>query len=233
MSFSWRKNGIFSFLVSPGWEGRGICHGFLGSSSDFSSRSIYEWRQKFLEAFKAEALFLPAQVHENTVVDLRNSELPSGEIDFAECDAVIVPRKGFEGNKIAFGVRTADCLPILICDEDSIALVHSGWRGLACGVIEETIRKMGNPGELSAIIGPSAGRERYEVGPEVFDAIGKKAVHNDGCLDLAATAEKIIRTTAGRVSIETGDICTIGDERFHSFRREGAPVKSNLAFVIV
>ncbi len=235
MGLSWREKGLFSFLVSQDWEGRGIRHGFTGSTADFSSRSIDEWKQKFLDAFDADALFLPAQVHGDTVVDLRTGGLPPEETDFAECDAVIVPMKGFPGKRCAFGVRTADCLPILLHNDESIALIHSGWRGLACGIIEGALREMGASGEISAIIGPAAGRESYEVGPEVPEAIGERAVCNNGRLDLAATGEKIIRTAAisRKVLIEAGDICTISDERFHSFRREGAPVKSNLAFVVV
>ncbi|WP_158967931.1 peptidoglycan editing factor PgeF [Paraglaciecola sp. L3A3] len=67
-------------------------------------------------------------------------------------------------------VMTADCLPILLCDKagTTVAAVHAGWRGLADGVIENTILKMKLPtGNLMAWMGPAISQTFFEVGEDV------------------------------------------------------------------
>lgn len=67
-------------------------------------------------------------------------------------------------------VMTADCLPVLLCDQAGtvVGAAHAGWRGLADGVIEATVRAMTVPGaELMAWLGPAIGPKAFEVGTEV------------------------------------------------------------------
>ncbi len=70
-------------------------------------------------------------------------------------------------------ILTADCLPVLICAEDGSAIgaAHAGWRGLAAGVLEETVEQMQrSPAGLMAWLGPCIGAASYEVGEEVRKA---------------------------------------------------------------
>ena len=70
-------------------------------------------------------------------------------------------------------IMTADCLPIMLCNQEGseIAAIHSGWRGLVAGVIENTLSKMQSPkDQLLAWIGPAICQSCYEVGREVFDS---------------------------------------------------------------
>ena len=70
-------------------------------------------------------------------------------------------------------VLTADCLPVLLCDEAGtvVSAVHAGWRGLADGVIEASVATMNVPGEeLLAWLGPAIGPTAFEVGADVRDA---------------------------------------------------------------
>ena len=70
-------------------------------------------------------------------------------------------------------ILTADCLPILIAADDGseIAAIHAGWRGLAAGIVESTVRRLRTPKEkLMAWLGPAIGAASYEVGDEVRDA---------------------------------------------------------------
>jgi len=69
-------------------------------------------------------------------------------------------------------VMTADCLPVLLCDQAGtvVAAAHAGWRGLAAGVIEATVQAMQvEPTQLMAWLGPAIGPQAFEVGPEVRD----------------------------------------------------------------
>lgn len=70
-------------------------------------------------------------------------------------------------------VLTADCLPVLFCDEAAtvVAAAHAGWRGLAGGVIEATVASMPVPPQrLMAWLGPAIGPEAFEVGSDVHAA---------------------------------------------------------------
>ncbi len=67
-------------------------------------------------------------------------------------------------------VMTADCLPLLLCDQDgrTAAAVHAGWRGLAAGVIEGAVQGLGvEPHRILAWLGPAIGPDAFEVGAEV------------------------------------------------------------------
>lgn len=85
-----------------------------------------------------------------------------------EADASFTRQRG-----VVCAVLTADCLPVLLCDEAGtvVSAVHAGWRGLADGVIEASVAKMNTPGEqLMAWLGPAIGSAAFEVGAEVRDA---------------------------------------------------------------
>ena len=74
-------------------------------------------------------------------------------------------------------IVTADCLPVLICDKRGtrVAAAHAGWRGLANGIIENTIHQLQIPtSELLVWLGPAIGPEKFEVGRDVHDAFVQK-----------------------------------------------------------
>lgn len=67
-------------------------------------------------------------------------------------------------------VMTADCLPVLLCNRAGtvVAAAHAGWRGLAAGVITETVARMReDPANLMAWLGPAIGPRAFEVGDDV------------------------------------------------------------------
>ena len=129
-------------------------------------------------------------------------------------------------------VLTADCLPVLLCDEagTEIAAAHAGWRGLAAGVLEATVAAMqASPDTLMAWLGPAAGPGRYEVGEEVrtafldVDCAAASAFTptrpGHYLIDLYALARQRLRQVGvGRCF--GGGLCTISDDRFYSHRRE-------------
>ncbi len=131
-------------------------------------------------------------------------------------------------------VMTADCLPVLLASRDGtrVAAAHAGWRGLAAGVLEETVRTLGLPrGELVAWLGPAIEPERFEVGPEVRAAFlahdgtaGSAFVpHGQGkwLADLYGLARLRLRRL-GVESISGGDRGTWRERAaFFSHRRDG------------
>jgi YfiH family protein len=74
---------------------------------------------------------------------------------------------------VVLAVRTADCLPVLFADRAGtvVGAAHAGWRGLAAGVLEATLRAMhAPPREIVAWLGPAIGPQMFEVGQDVYAA---------------------------------------------------------------
>lgn len=148
-------------------------------------------------------------------------------------DAAVTRTRG-----TVLAVRTADCLPVLLCDRagSTVAAVHAGWRGLAAGVLEAALAACSvPPRNLLAWFGPAIGRSAFEVGPEVRDALlhadpraSEAFVPGAGDrwhADLCMLARQ--RLYASGVSeVHGGGWCTVSDAaRFHSYRRDGATAR--------
>ncbi len=132
-------------------------------------------------------------------------------------------------------LRTADCLPVLLCAEDGreVAAAHAGWRGLAAGVVESTIALMDYaPQRLLAWLGPGISQAAFEVGDEVRSAFVEQDAGDAWFFeandrgrwqaDLYALARRRL-TSLGVTQISGGGFCTYGDAaRFHSYRRDPA-----------
>ncbi len=109
-------------------------------------------------------LFTVKQVHEKDI------HVAKGGLMIPEpvADAIITQQKG-----LALGVRTADCVPILLSsgDGDMVAAVHAGWPSIYAGIIQATVKKMvsmgANLNEIVASVGPAIAGESYEVGKEI------------------------------------------------------------------
>ena len=129
-------------------------------------------------------------------------------------------------------VLTADCMPVFFCDAAGtrVAVAHAGWRGLAAGVLENTVAAMGvAPAHVIAWMGPAIGPGAFEVGRDVYDAFvsrdaGAAAAFRDGkpgkyMADLYALARRRLGA-AGIAGIYGGGFDTYHDaERFFSYRR--------------
>ncbi|HEY3414624.1 MAG TPA: peptidoglycan editing factor PgeF [Armatimonadota bacterium] len=109
----------------------------------------------------------PKQVHGATVVTVR--DLPGRGDPPPEADALITDR-----TDIFIAVTVADCVPVLFLDpvRRAVGVAHGGWRGLAAGVLRNTVEAMRreygtDPATLQAAIGPHIGVCCYEVGADV------------------------------------------------------------------
>ena len=179
-----------------------------------------------------QGLRLPAeprwlqQVHGTTVIDAAEP-VATGEVPVA--DAAQCSQPG-----AVCAVMTADCLPVLLCDEAGrqVGALHAGWRGLAAGVIEQTIDAMQPPGAaLLAWLGPAIGPDAYQVGEEVRDVFLRHDKQAEAafqsCPDGSWKADlyRLARQRLGErgvTAIYGGHECGFTDaERFFSYRRDG------------
>lgn len=136
-------------------------------------------------------------------------------------------------------IHTADCLPVFFSDQDGqeIALAHAGWRGLAAGVLENTLECFeAEPDQIVAWFGPAIGPCHFEIGEEVRDLFLQKS--DASSLTSVASAflagekpgkwmadlyklAQIRLNAAGVSKISGGDLCTYCDtDRFYSYRRD-------------
>ena len=248
MGFSVVNRGNFSILECDQWRALGIRHGFLGREADFASTAaLNSQSERFCKNFPASALCLLEQVHGAGIIDLRTAAAPKlleqiannpgRAITLGKADAIILPNNR-ELTGVAFGIRSADCAPILIYAEGALALMHAGWRGLAAGVIKNTLEALGPLNNVSVLIGPCAGPAHYEVGPEVITALGQGAVFRKGqpgkfLLDLAASAEYLVHQICPSAQCLQSAVCTINSAGYHSHRRDGVYAGRNLSFIAI
>lgn len=122
-------------------------------------------------------------------------------------------------------VTVADCVPVYLVQRHSgaIALLHAGWRGVAAGILEAGIELLlaiggGAARDVSMHCGISICGSCYEVGPEVFAALGMPVTSGPGRLDLRLELARRARVL-GVGAVTVSRWCTAHDRgRFHSHR---------------
>ncbi|WP_299808341.1 peptidoglycan editing factor PgeF [uncultured Shewanella sp.] len=180
----------------------------------------------------AEKLNLPAkpawleQIHSVDVVDADNSQVHHADGSYTRSHQQVCV------------VMTADCLPVLLCDENGteVAAVHAGWRGLCDGIIEVAVDKFSHkPAEIIAYLGPAIGPTAFEIGAEVkaqFEAKHPQTtqffsphVNAQGEQKFMADIHGLARfrlSLLGLKRIHSDPRCTVSDtDSFFSYRREG------------
>lgn len=163
-----------------------------------------------------ENLATVKQIHSATVV---SAEGRCGIL--GEGDALLEDRPG-----AVVAVKTADCMPILLVDEQhrAVAAVHAGWRGTAAQIVAMAVNAMQvrfgtAPGDLHAAIGPGIAKCCYEVGPEVAAHFGGQGRAHISLSD--ANRAQLLSAGVTRERIYTSNLCTMClAEEFHSFRRD-------------
>ena len=199
-----------------------------GDVSD-DTGAIAENQRRFAETLGAQPVYLN-QVHGADVVRLQG---PAQAGQFQRADASVTTVPG-----LACTVLVADCLPVLFCSDDgrAVAAAHAGWRGLAAGVLENTVLALCDaaacaPRRLLAWLGPCIGPRQFEVGADVLAAFGEDVdcfiarARADGSprwrADLPALARRRL-AAAGVLRVQGGQWCTVEDPlRFFSYRRDG------------
>ncbi|MES2899187.1 MAG: peptidoglycan editing factor PgeF [Pseudomonadota bacterium] len=175
-----------------------------------------------------------SQVHGVVVVDAAQV---GADKPVLTADASIASAPG-----VVCTVMTADCLPVLFADLEGkvVGAAHAGWRGLAAGILGETVTAMrkAGAGELTAWLGPAIGPQQFEVGPDVLD--GFLASAGSGADETALRAAfrdypgrpgkyladiyalaRVFLQGQGVTRVSGGSYCTASDAaRFYSYRRD-------------
>jgi YfiH family protein len=166
-----------------------------------------------------------SQVHGTAVLDAATvSEQP-------QADASTATQSG-----IVCVIQTADCLPVLFCDSAGkvVGAAHAGWRGLASGVLDNTVAHMraAGAGDIVAWLGPAIGPLNFEVGQDVVDAFAQRNITLTSAFTPIAghagkyfadiyTLARAILGKLGVTAVHGGGLCTVEDSaRFYSYRRD-------------
>lgn len=226
----------------------GINHGFLTrqggvSSAPFDSLNFIVNKGDAVEnvrqnraialarmGLEGKELVTVNQVH-GTHVIVPDEPWGFGQGKTPDADGLVTQNRNF-----VLGIFTADCVPILMYDEptQTIAAVHSGWRGARAGVVGKTVERMmdlgARPENIKAAIGPCIYQENYEVGPEVYtDFVGNtnenakffKPANASGkyMFDLpGAVMEQLLKAKVGSVDMMELNTYAMEDQ-FFSCRR--------------
>jgi len=211
----------------------------LAGFNEDTAENIYENRRRFLSLLEGEWTLASCwQMHSadvrvvRQIDDTRQPEKALGETVY--CDALTTAMPG-----ILVGVKTADCVPVMLADArtGACAAVHAGWRGTASSIVARTLERMAaefgtQAGTVSAAIGPAANACCYEVGGDVIEAFHQKFSNaadlftetRDGhaLVDLQrANREQLIAAGVPLEQIYTAPLCTMcRTDLFFSYRRE-------------
>lgn len=203
--------------------------------------AVHENRRRWQQALGVLPVWL-RQVHGAEVLRLTAKHLHVSAQgmrapDLPPADAAWTTERG-----LACQVGAADCMPVLFAlrDGSAVAAAHAGWRGLAAGVLESTVKTLcrntgAQPCDLQVWLGPHIGPRRFEVGAEVLAAFGHapdsadtdRFVYRarlDGSpawlANLARLAQDRLESV-GVVHVSVERACTVEDpSRFFSFRRD-------------
>ena len=141
----------------------------------------------------ANHIIMPHQTHgvESRIIGEEFATLPDGvkKMLLEGVDAVMTNIPG-----MCIGVSTADCIPVLLYDEEhhAAAAIHAGWRGTQARIVHKAVQEMRmayqtDPTKLKAVIGPGISLDNFEVGDEVYAAFEQAA------FDMSAIAEERIK----------------------------------------
>lgn len=196
--------------------------------------------------YAAGQLFEVSQVHGRALLEPGADDVPE-VFRGQEADALVSLRAG-----TPIGVRTADCMPVLLADPETgaVAAAHAGWRGVVAGVVPAAVealcgRAAAPPARLVAAMMPHIRACCFEVGDEVVAQLQAGLDPEDAArmavprtprphADLTVVVRAQLRR-AGLSPERVDDVpgCTCCEpERFFSYRRDGAASGRHLAVIV-
>lgn len=221
-------------LTIPRFERiKGLVHGF-------GTRHLKEEYFHLNQRWKNFKILFLKQIHSNIIhwIETYPDRAQKG-------DAMLTDRP-----HILLAIKTADCLPVLIVDEQkmAIAAVHCGWRGTIQRVIHKAVQGLEDfygcdRSSLLVAMGPSIGRECYEVGEDVYagfksENLPLKSLRNHHVrkkkyfLDLKqANRDQLLSLGVREDNIFSASFCTHCEENFFSYRRDKDKVNRMISFI--
>lgn len=190
------------------------------------------------------------QVHDVKVAVVDRGDLTKDELE--GYDAMITDLPG-----VAIGVRSADCIPVLLYDpvKKAAAVVHSGWRGTVAKILRNVINKMSStygtmPSDVLAVIGPGICADCFQVGEDValnFKEAGfeinslwsfrgpkiGKGMEGGHHIDLKeACRQTLVESGLKNENIQITPLCTYEDNHLlYSARKEGIECGRNITYI--
>lgn len=198
-----------------------------------SAENIRENRRRFTAALGGGwTLAACWQVHGSDVFVVRDPSDPRPEDE--RCDALATNVRG-----VLLGVKTADCVPLIIGDARSgaCAAVHAGWRGTLSEIVKRALVTLNEefgtkPGDVRAALGPAALGCCYEVGAEVVepfrakfreaDSLFKQTRDGHALVDLhEANRRQLVEAGVAPERIHALPLCTMcRPDLFFSYRQD-------------
>ncbi|HET7543880.1 MAG TPA: peptidoglycan editing factor PgeF [Polyangiaceae bacterium] len=182
-----------------------------------------------------------SQVHGRVALILGGTELQS-ELIQREGDALVSRAPG-----LACGVRSADCVPVLLADRRSgaVAAAHAGWRGAVSGIVSsavDALRSIAPNPDLLAAIGPHISLDAFEVSEDVAEKL-LNASRDPHIVDRSrrkphVDLRRMLRAELHALGLAQSAIddvwgCTVlQPERFFSFRRDGKASGRHLSAIV-
>jgi purine-nucleoside/S-methyl-5'-thioadenosine phosphorylase / adenosine deaminase len=169
----------------------------------------------------------------NAVITM--AQVHGSDVAWVDDDSVRPAADGMLTGTSSLGllVRVADCVPIVLAapDDHVVGVVHCGRPGLVAGVVPaavEALRERG-AGRLEAWLGPRVCGRCYELPPQMADDVADAVPEARSTTSWGMPAADIgagVTAQLAAADVEVHDpgthVCTIEDERFFSYRREGA-----------
>ena len=211
-----------------------IVHGYTTRSMGDMRKPLHAKALTDSLGFSGYRLITPKQTHGNTVLLVDDTEECSGQLS---ADGLMVTKRYADAHRILIGVRTADCMPILLSDKTgtTVAVIHAGWKGLYGSIITSAVSsftRMGiRPEDIYVSIGPSIGPCCYVVSQSLITDFEKKfdkhviisiSHNNVWYLDLQKTAVSMFRALGvpGK-QIDSESLCTsCHNDMFFSYRKD-------------
>ncbi len=200
-----------------------------GCSVEVLRAEVAENLSRVVEAVGGGRLQAMRQVHGAEVAYVDDRPGSTGEEPVA--DGLLTDRPG-----PVLMAKAADCVPVLLGDSDAgvVAAVHAGRVGLVAGVVPRAVAALQERGarRVTAWIGPHVCGRCYEVPEQLRDEVdaavpgtASRTSWDTAALDLGAGVRRQLEEAARsgvQVEVVTFDPCTVEDQRFYSYRRQGA-----------
>lgn len=229
----------------------------LGSHVKDDIASVRENRHRVLRAFSNEgtSLFVPNQVHGDTVLELGDPENIDASLSSAEAQAITLQvQDGADGLVVhardaAALLCYADCVPVVIVSPTGrFAVVHAGWRGVDNLIAVKAVRAIARADKAvlgaeaasayNVYIGPHIGPECFEAGPDVHarfvSQFGEACAFDGTHIDLAEG----LRIQLEQAGVNRSRICDLAkctvceNNEFFSYRGQAGTCGRHGAFAV-